>query len=282
MNKQSMKGLYLDGFTSGITTRGNIMWNISGNIIDNNDGHDNHHFGNIGINGRAMGALTDSDFWNCDDAKQHDGCGPHNLSKLVGHTCTPHFWEHYDNYGTFNQTKWISTYFDSAVWMKYFPSIQSWWKKTTWDAAGDGDGRGPPVSCDQKGQFSDCCMFPTGTKANYSIMVNTPWDAGRQRVQCAHNDSQHCTWQNISIAEWCDNSHAFDAPVGCWPIAAGFQQVGPQKLYTADPGFVDMASGNFALKPDAQIYHDFPGFPAIPFGEIGPRYQAGHGASTDE
>ena len=50
MNKQSMKGLYLDGFTSGITTRGNIMWNISGNIIDNNDGHDNHHFGNIGIN----------------------------------------------------------------------------------------------------------------------------------------------------------------------------------------------------------------------------------------
>jgi|EP01047_Picozoa_sp_COSAG01_P014229 hypothetical protein len=268
-NKQGGKGLYLDGFSSGITTFGNVLWNISGNIIDNNDGHDNHHVANVAINGRAMGSLTDSDFWNCAGTDK-DGCGPHNLSKLVGHACTPHFWDHYMNYGTFNQTKWESSFFDSPVWKDSFPSIQSWLKRTTW-AGPDG-----PVSCDQKGQFTDCCMFPTGSSANYSIMVNTPWDAGRGLVQCAHNESRYCSWQNISLAHWCDNSHAFDSPVGCWPIQAHFQRVGPQKLYTSDPGFVDMAAGNFALKPDAQIFSDFPGFPNIPFGQIGPHFAVGH------
>jgi hypothetical protein len=261
--KQGGKGLYLDGTTSGISTRGNVLWNISGNIIDNNDGHDNHHMGNVAINGRSMGSLTDSDFWNCDDAKDHDGCGPHNISKLVGHTCTPHFWEHYNNYATFNQTKWVGKYFDSAAWKAEFPDIQTWFKKTTW-AGPDG-----PVSCDQKGQFSDCCMFPTGTFVNYSVMVNTPWDAYGHRVSCSHNESKYCGWQAIRLGNetscrhggacWCSNSGAFAPPVGCWPIAAGFQRVGPQKLYTVDPGFEDMAAGNFAIRPDSEIFKDFPG-----------------------
>jgi hypothetical protein len=38
-------------------------YNVTGNVIDNNDGHDNHHFGNIGIQGYNMGSLTDSNFW---------------------------------------------------------------------------------------------------------------------------------------------------------------------------------------------------------------------------
>ena len=42
-------------------------------------------------------------------------------------------------------------------------------------------------------------------------------------------------------------------------------------MYTADPGFVDIANGDFTLKPDAQIFKDFPGFPIIPFREIGPQ-----------
>ena len=218
-------------------------------------GHDNHHFANIAINGRAMGSLTDSDFWNCAGPTK-DGCGPHNLSKLVGHACTPHFWQHYHNFATLNETRWVSTFFDSPAWKEQFPSIQTWLKKTTWNGP---DG---PVSCDQKGQYSDCCMFPTGTSANYSVMVNTPWDARRQLVQCSHNESQcecsgasvscrlltrscctDCSWQNLSLANWCANSEAFAEPVGCWPIAAGFQKLGPQKLYTSDPGFVDMAAG---------------------------------------
>ena len=50
-------------------------------------------------------------------------------------------------------------------------------------------------------------------------------------------------------------------------------------LYTADPGFVDMANADFTLKPDAQLFKDFPGFPDIPFKEIGP--QAASGAPTN-
>jgi hypothetical protein len=46
------------------------------------------------------------------------------LASLVGHTCTPHFWSHYNKYGTFNQMKWISTFFDSPTWKQAFPQIQ--------------------------------------------------------------------------------------------------------------------------------------------------------------
>ena len=136
--------------------------------------------------------------------------------------------------------------------------------------------------CDETGQFSDCCMFPTGTTANYSVMVNTPWDAGRKHVQCSHNESKYCQWQNISLAGWCDNSHAFDPPVGCWPIApsTSFQQVGPQKLYTHDPGFEDLRNGDFTIKETSQIFADFPGFPNIPFQNIGPQKTLGHLAKT--
>ena len=38
-------------------------------------------------------------------------------------------------------------------------------------------------------------------------------------------------------------------------------------------------AGNFALKPDSEIFKDFPGFPAVPFGEIGPQAGRGHGAA---
>lgn len=42
-----------------------------------------------------------------------------------------------------------------------------------------------------------------------------------------------------------------------------------------DPGFVDAAASNFALKPDAEVFQQIPGFPAIPFVEIGPRTATG-------
>lgn len=54
------KMLYLDGTSSGIKTFGNIGWNVTGNVIDNNDGHDNHHFGNIGIDGTDSRPLNKS------------------------------------------------------------------------------------------------------------------------------------------------------------------------------------------------------------------------------
>jgi parallel beta-helix repeat protein len=36
-----------------------------------------------------------------------------------------------------------------------------------------------------------------------------------------------------------------------------------------DPGFVDAARMNFALKPDSRVFREIPGFQAIPFAEIG-------------
>jgi len=50
----------------------------------------------------------------------------------------------------------------------------------------------------------------------------------------------------------------------------------PELLHTADnwttpndPGFVNAATGDFALKPDAEAFRKIPGFRTIPFGEIG-------------
>jgi hypothetical protein len=54
-------------------------------------------------------------------------------------------------------------------------------------------------------------MFPTGTVANYSVMVNTP--AGGR---CAHNQTKYCQWQNITNS-YCGNTDAFAEPVGYWP-----------------------------------------------------------------
>jgi hypothetical protein len=105
-------------------------------------------------------------------------------------------------------------------------------------------------------------MLPTGTVANYSVMVNTP--AGGR---CAHKETKYCQWQNITNS-YCGNNDALAEPVGCWPDDVQFQLFGPQKLYVEGPGFVDFAAGNCELKPDAQqVFKDFP---VTPFADIGP------------
>jgi len=38
---------------------------------------------------------------------------------------------------------------------------------------------------------------------------------------------------------------------------------------TGDPGFVDLAKGDYALKPDAEVFKQIPGFEPIPFDKIG-------------
>ncbi|MGA2500331.1 MAG: right-handed parallel beta-helix repeat-containing protein [Tepidisphaeraceae bacterium] len=44
---------------------------------------------------------------------------------------------------------------------------------------------------------------------------------------------------------------------------------GPNKVYDADPGFVDPSRLDFRLKPDARILKDLPGFKPIPVEKIG-------------
>nr|WP_306812781.1 Ig-like domain-containing protein [Paenibacillus soyae] len=44
---------------------------------------------------------------------------------------------------------------------------------------------------------------------------------------------------------------------------------------TQDPGFVDLAGGDLNLKPDAAVFQQIPGFPDIPFDEMGIQGKAG-------
>ncbi len=55
----------------------------------------------------------------------------------------------------------------------------------------------------------------------------------------------------------------------------GTLQVRANWVAETDPGFMDAGAGNFALRPDAAVFERIPGFPAIPFGEIGPRGPVG-------
>lgn len=57
--------------------------------------------------------------------------------------------------------------------------------------------------------------------------------------------------------------------------AGGTLRLAANWVAETDPGFVDAAAGNFALRPDAAVFTRIPGFPAIPFAEIGPRGPAG-------
>lgn len=51
----------------------------------------------------------------------------------------------------------------------------------------------------------------------------------------------------------------------------------------ADPGFVDAAKGNFALKPDSMAFQKIPGFERIPFEKIGLQQdEYRHALPTDE
>jgi hypothetical protein len=42
-------------------------------------------------------------------------------------------------------------------------------------------------------------------------------------------------------------------------------------LTDADPGFVNVAGGNYALRSDAEVFKRLPGFKLIPFDQIGPQ-----------
>ena len=55
----------------------------------------------------------------------------------------------------------------------------------------------------------------------------------------------------------------------------GTLQVRDNWLAETDPGFQDAEAGDLSLRPDATVFGKIPGFPAIPFAEIGPRGPAG-------
>nr|WP_145157367.1 Ig-like domain-containing protein [Paenibacillus terrae] len=61
----------------------------------------------------------------------------------------------------------------------------------------------------------------------------------------------------------------------------GLVQYADNFVTTEDPGFVDLAGGDLSLRPDAAVFSAIPGFPNIPFGEIGIIGRAGTSTGQD-
>lgn len=61
----------------------------------------------------------------------------------------------------------------------------------------------------------------------------------------------------------------------------GLVQYANNWVTAGDPGFTDLAGGDLSLRPDADVYDMIPGFPDIPFGEIGVTGKAGTTAGAD-
>jgi len=51
----------------------------------------------------------------------------------------------------------------------------------------------------------------------------------------------------------------------------GTLQVRGNWVADSDPGFVDASAGDLRLRPDAPVFERIPGFPGIPFDQVGPR-----------
>lgn len=61
----------------------------------------------------------------------------------------------------------------------------------------------------------------------------------------------------------------------------GLVQYANNFVTTEDPGFVDLANGDLSLRQDAAVFSAIPGFPNIPFGEIGINGRAGTSTGQD-
>jgi hypothetical protein len=59
--------------------------------------------------------------------------------------------------------------------------------------------------------------------------------------------------------------------VRCGEASCGNWQCSPDDnwITDADPGFVEAASGDFRLRPDAQVFTRLPGFQSIPLEKMG-------------
>jgi parallel beta-helix repeat protein len=61
--------------------------------------------------------------------------------------------------------------------------------------------------------------------------------------------------------------------VRCGEVSSGNWEYDDKQMWITDddPGFVDADKGNYALKPDAEVFERLPGFQPIPFDRIGPQ-----------
>jgi hypothetical protein len=158
--------------------------------------------------------------------------------------------------------------------------------------------------CGDPGRGSFGTVFSHGghdNRAENNIFVeckralgSAPWDDARWKD--AINGGQDCFWTDKLLKEvditqppytthypelvgFMDpqpgqprvNHAARNVMVRCGEVKSGNWQVPEVSNWVTDedPGFVDAAAGNFALRPDAEVYQRLPGFVPIPFAEIG-------------
>lgn len=67
------------------------------------------------------------------------------------------------------------------------------------------------------------------------------------------------------------NRAARNILVRCGQVSGGAWELEPGSAWSTneDPGFVNMAAGNYALKKDAEAFRRVPGFQTVPFGRMG-------------
>lgn len=140
------------------------------------------------------------------------------------------------------------------------------------------------------GNVADGNVFIESKRA----LGSAPWDDARWLD--ALNGGQNCFWieklrQEVDITQPPYTTHYpelvgfLDPPagaprvntargnvfVGCGEVSGGNWQCGQDEnlVVDHDPGFVDAAGGNFALRPDSEVFTKLPGFEPIPFARIG-------------
>jgi hypothetical protein len=162
------------------------------------------------------------------------------------------------------------------------------------------------LRCGYPGRGSFGTVFSHGghdNKAENNVFIecqralgSAPWDDARWKDALA--GGQDCQWQTRLLEEvditqppyttrypelvgfmhpqpgQLRANHAKNnVLVRCQQISSGNWQYAPAEIWTTegDPGFVDAAHDNFALRSDAEVFRRLPGFQPIPFDQIGPR-----------
>ena len=225
--------MYADDASSGQTFRGNICQNITGDVMKINGGHANRIEGNMLLQSTRPNGLTGRGMgWKC----------PLDLTQYKSvYACKNVF---HDN-GEYPNGKWgeilRNANFESPPWSTHWPWSRGWCNYTSFNGQ----------ECDPDGKGYDCFMMPTMNTITSTAIVMQ-----------GHDGQFPVLW-----------APCVDAAVQCCPAfvcSKDFNTNGTSARYLADPGFVDFSTGDLTLKADSVIFRDLPGFPHVPFSDIGP------------
>ena len=232
--------IYADDASSGQTFHGNICENITGTIMKINGGHQNRMEGNMFLQSSAQpnGLTCRGMGWVC----------PLNMSRYKSvYACKNTFFDDGDYpFGRWGKVL-LNAHFQQAPWITHWPWYKGWCNYTHFQGQ----------ACDPDNKGYDCFMQPTGNVINSTAVVMPIGTRGREPVR------------------W---SPCLGTPANCCPdfvCTKDFNSNGSAAMYAGDPGFVDIEHGDLTLRNDSRIFRDLPGFPHVPFTDIGPEAMDG-------